>query len=309
MVASFARSSRLARPLRVVQPAANHKRTFATIMQNGDHGLSVNKISGSIGAEIRNIDLKTIDDSKAKEIRQAFLDNKVIFFRNQDLTPEQYLKFSSYLGKPVEYPFVKGIDGYPEIIQVLKRETEKTNFGGVWHCDTLYLDEPPMGTILLARELPPYGGDTLFANQVAAYDALSDGLKKTLSTLTAVNTSAKADASKTREDRIKDSGHKVEDLVSYHPAVRTHPETGVKSLYVNVAHTERFDGWTAEESAPLLKYLFEHQVKPEFTCRFKWEVGSIAFWDNRAALHNPINDYHGFKRSMHRITLAGDKPR
>jgi taurine dioxygenase len=133
----------------------------------------------------------------------------------------------------------------------LKRENEKTNFGGVWHCDTLYLDEPPMGTILLARELPPYGGDTLFANQVAAYDALSDGLKTTLSTLTGVNTSAKADASKTREDRIKDSGHKTEDLVSYHPTVRTHPETGKKSIYVNVAHTERFDGWTSDESTPL----------------------------------------------------------
>lgn len=172
-----------------------------------------------------------------------------------------------------------------------------------------YLEEPPMGTILLAKELPPYGGDTLFANQVAAFDALSDGLKKTLQTLTAVNTSAKADASKTREDRIKDSGHKSETLISHHPAVRTHPETGKKSLYVNIAHTERFDGWTAEESAPLLRFLHEHQVRPEFTCRFRWEPGSIAFWDNRAALHNPINDYHGFKRSMHRITLAGDRPR
>lgn len=172
-----------------------------------------------------------------------------------------------------------------------------------------YLQEPPMGTILLARELPPYGGDTLFANQVAAYDALSRGLQQTLQTLTAVNTSAKADASKTREDRIKDSGHKSETLISHHPAVRTHPETGRKSLYVNVAHTERFDGWTPEESAPLLQFLHEHQVRPEFTCRFRWEPGSIAFWDNRAALHNPINDYHGFKRSMHRITLAGDKPR
>jgi taurine dioxygenase len=138
---------------------------------------------------------------------------------------------------------------------------------------------------------------------------LSDGLKTTLSALTGVNTSAKADASKTREDRIKDSGHKTEDLVSYHPAVRTHPETGKKSIYVNVAHTERFDGWTSDESTPLLKFLFDHQVKPEFTCRFRWEPGSIAFWDNRQALHNPINDYHGFKRSMHRITLAGDKPR
>lgn len=172
-----------------------------------------------------------------------------------------------------------------------------------------YLEEPPMASVLLARELPPYGGDTLFANQVAAYDALSTGLKQTLETLTGISTSAKADASKTREDRIKDSGHKSETHVSHHPAVRTHPETGKKSLYINVAHTERFDGWSAEESAPLLKFLHEHQVKPEFTCRFRWEPGSIAFWDNRAALHNPINDYHGFKRSMLRITLAGDKPR
>ncbi|KAK3054248.1 hypothetical protein LTR09_004516 [Extremus antarcticus] len=280
---------------------------MATIMQNGH--LEVKKISGSIGAEVHGVDLRNLDESKIKYIRQALLDNKVVFFRDQDLSSEQFLKFSAQFGQPIEYPFVKGIDNFPHIIHVLKREHETTNFGGVWHCDTLYLDEPPMGTILLAKEIPPHGGDTLFANQVAAYDALSDGLKATLSTLTGVNTSAKADASKTREDRIKDSGHKTEDLVSYHPAVRTHPETGRKSLYVNTAHTERFDGWTKEESAPLLQFLFEHQVKPEFTCRFRWEPGSIAFWDNRAALHNPINDYHGHKRSMHRITLAGDKPR
>jgi len=282
---------------------------MATVMQNGHHGMQIKPIAGSLGAEILGIDLHNIDDSTAKQIRQALLDHKVIFFRDQDLSPKDFLEFSAHFGKPVEYPFVKGIDGYPEVIQVMKRENERTNFGGVWHCDTLYLDEPPMGTILHARELPPYGGDTLFANQKAAYDALSDGLKSTLSTLTGVNTSAKADASKTREDRIKDSGHKTEDLVSYHPAVRTHPETGNKSIYVQVAHTERFDGWTAEESAPLLHYLFQHQIKPEFTCRFRWEPGSIAFWDNRTALHNPINDYHGFKRSMHRITLAGDKPK
>ena len=271
--------------------------------------LSIQRIAGSLGAEIDGVDLRSLNDSTVKEIREALLEHKVIFFRKQDLTPEEFLSFASKFGQPVEYPFVKGIDGYPEIIQVLKRENEKTNFGGVWHCDTLYLEQPPMGTILLARELPPYGGDTLFANQAAAYDALSDGLKATLSPLRGINSSAKADASKTREDRIKDSGTKAADMISNHPVVRTHPETGQKILYVNVAHTARFEGWTEEESAPLLKYLFEHQVKPEFTCRFRWEVGSIAFWDNRAVLHNPINDYHGYKRSMHRITLAGDTPR
>lgn len=173
----------------------------------------------------------------------------------------------------------------------------------------MYLPEPPKGTILIARELPPYGGDTLFANQVAAYQGLSPGFRKVLDQLTAVHTSAKADVSKTREDRVKGSTTKQEDLVSYHPAVRTHPETGEKSLYVNTAHTERFDGWTAEESAPLLTFLHQHQIKPEYTCRFQWGVGSIALWDNIAVQHNPINDYHGFKRSMHRITLAGEKPK
>lgn len=286
-------------------------RRFATpVTQDSSDKIQVQKISGSLGAVIDGVDLRTLDEPTTKRIRKAFLDHKVIFFRNQDLAPKEFLDFSAQFGKPIEYPFVKGIDGYPHIIQVMKRENEVTNFGGIWHCDTLYLEEPPMGTILLGKELPPYGGDTLFANQVAAYNALSDGLKKTLSTLTAVNTSAKADASKTREDRIKDSGgSKPEDLVSYHPAVRTHPETGEKVLYVNVAHTERFDGWTAEESAPLLNFLHQHQIKPEFTCRFQWAPGSIAFWDNRACQHNPINDYHGHKRSMHRITLGGDKPR
>jgi taurine dioxygenase len=167
-----------------------------------------------------------------------------------------------------------------------------------------------MGSLLLAEEVPPFGGDTLFANQYAALESLSQGLQETLTSLKAVSTSAKADASKTREDRIRDSGNSAANhtLEATHPVVRTHPETGRKALYVNVAHTSRFEGWTEDESAPLLNFLFLHQIKPEFTCRFRWEVGSIAFWDNRCVQHNPINDYHGFRRKMLRITLAGDKP-
>lgn len=273
------------------------------------YSLEVEKASGALGAEIRNLDLRSLDESSVKTIRQAFLDNGVIFFRKQELDPASFLAFTAHFGKPVEYPFVKGIEGYPTIIQVLKKENERTNFGGIWHSDTSYLPEPPMGSVLLAREIPPYGGDTLFASQVAAYEALSEGLKKVLDPLRAISTSAKADASKTREDRIKDTGTTAKtDHVESHPAVRTHPETGRKALFINVAHTARFEGWTEEESAPLLAYLFAHQVKPEFTCRFKWEPGSIAFWDNRCTQHNPINDYHGFRRAMYRITLAGDKP-
>ncbi|KIW56768.1 hypothetical protein PV05_05400 [Exophiala xenobiotica] len=275
--------------------------------------ISIQRIAGSIGAEIHDVDLTLLPENPGlvQEIREAFLEHQVIFFRKQELSPESFLTFTSHFGKPVEYPFVKGIDGFPTIIQVLKQEHETINFGGIWHSDTSYFAEPPMASVLLAKEVPPFGGDTLFANQYAAYDSLSEGLKDTLSSLKAVNTSAKADASKTREDRIRDSGNSAakESLEAVHPVVRTHPETGRKALYVNVAHTSHFEGWTEDESAPLLKFLFSHQIKPELTCRFRWDAGSIAFWDNRCVQHNPINDYHGFRRRMLRITLAGDKPR
>ena len=270
--------------------------------------MEVKRIAGALGAEIHGVDPRSLDKDAVKKIRQALLDHLVVFFRNQDLDPAAFLAFTAQFGEPLDYPFLKGLDGFPKVIQILKREEERINFGGMWHSDTTYLDEPPMGSVLLAREVPPYGGDTLFANQIAAYEALSDGLKQTLDGLRAVNTSAKADASRTREDRIKDSGTAAKDHSATHPVVRTHPETGRKALYINVAHTARFEGWTEEESAPLLAYLFAHQIKPEFTCRFRWEPNSIAFWDNRAVQHNPINDYHGFRRSMHRITLAGDQP-
>ena len=147
-----------------------------------------------------------------------------------------------------------------------------------------------------------------YARYMFAYESLSEGLKNLLSNLKAINSSAKADASKTREDVLKASGKKAGDYLAEHPVVRTHPETGRKALYVNSGHTVRFAGWTEEESAPLLRFLFDHQVKPEFTCRFSWQPGSIALWDNRCTQHNPVNDYHGFRRVMHRITLAGDVP-
>jgi taurine dioxygenase len=182
------------------------------------------------------------------------------------------------------------------------------NFGGVWHSDTTYLERPPMASMLYAVETPPYGGDTLFANQYLAYETLSDGLKRILDGLTGLSTSTKAEVSKTREDRLRESGVTLKALIGEHPVVRTHPETRRKALYVNVAHTSHFKDWSEEESAPLLEYLFRHQVRPEFTCRFQWKPGSLAFWDNRCAQHNPVNDYHGYKRLMHRVTLAGDKP-
>jgi taurine dioxygenase len=274
--------------------------------------IEVHKIAGALGAEISGVDLaRDLDDDTIAAIRRIWLDNCVVFFRNQDLPPAQFLAAAKRLGEPIEYPFVKGLDGFPEIIAVTKLEHEKVNFGGIWHSDTSYLETPPMATMLIAREVPPVGGDTLFANQYLAYETLSDGMKRLLDRLVGINTSAKADSTRTREDRVRDSG-KAEarkEYVGEHPVVRTHPETGRKALYVNVAHTVRFKDMTEEESKPILDFLYRHQTRPEFTCRFHWEPGSIALWDNRCAQHNPVNDYHGHRRVMHRITLKGDVPR
>ena len=273
--------------------------------------IKVRKIAGALGAEISGIDLsQDITDDLAKKIRQVFLDSGVIFIKNQALTSQQFLNFAKKMGNPVEYPFVKGLEGFPEIIEVKKLEHEKHNFGGVWHSDTTYLDCPPMGSMLLSKEIPPYGGDTLFACQYAAYEALSGTMQRMLDGLKGISSSSKADVSKTREDRIKSDGNEYasKSFTNSHPLIRTHPETGRKALYVNVAHTIGIEGLTDAESAPLLSFLFEHQVKPEFTCRWVWEPNCLAFWDNRCTQHNPINDYHGFKRILHRITLEGTKP-
>jgi taurine dioxygenase len=273
--------------------------------------IGITPIAGALGAEISGVDLgKPLTAGSVAVIRQALLDHLVIFFRDQELSSENFMTFAHAFGTPIEYPLVKGVEGFPLITEILKREDQTVNFGGVWHSDTTYLETPPMGSMLLARQVPPYGGDTMFANQYLAYEALSAPYRAFLDGLVAVNSSAKADVSKTREDMIKSGGGtKAPDFFSEHPVVRTHPETGRRGLYINVAHTSHFKGMTEKESAPILDYLFRHQVLPEFTCRFSWREGSLAFWDNRAAQHYPVNDYHGFRRVMHRITLAGDKPR
>ena len=276
------------------------------------NSIGVHPIAGAIGAEISGVNLSApLDDETVAAIRRAWLDHLVIFFRDQELSPAEFLAFARHFGEPIEYPFVKGIEGFPEITPVIKLENERVNFGGLWHSDTTYLDTPPMGTMLIAREVPAYGGDTLFANMYLAYEGLSPGLRRLLDGLVAVNSSTKADTTKTREDRMRDGANPAAraEYVAEHPVVRTHPETGRKALYVNGGHTVRFRGMTEEESAPLLRFLFAHQIRPEFTCRFRWEKDSLAFWDNRCAQHNPINDYHGFRRVMHRVTLAGDRPR
>lgn len=266
--------------------------------------LSITQAAGALGAHIDGIDLR--DDLSAQtvaQIRQALLDHLVIFFRNQQIDENDHIRFARYFGEIVQYPMANPLENYPQIVPVIKLEHERVNFGGLWHSDTTYLDQPPMGSILVARELPPVGGDTLFANMYAAFESLSDGLKDTLLKLKAVNNSEGAAST-----RINTGGKPAPIREAIHPVVRTHPETGRHALYINSGHTVRFDGMTESESRPLIDHLLAHLIRPEFTCRFQWQPGSIVFWDNRSCQHNPVNDYHGYRRVMHRVTLTGDRP-
>ncbi len=280
--------------------------------------MRVTPLAPSMGAEITGIDLKKhfnrsanrIDSAVMADIKAVWLECQLIVIRQQSITPEQQLRFAESLGEPDIYPFLRGLDGFPMITEVLKKETETVNFGGVWHSDTTYQLCPPMATVLYAKELPPIGGDTLFSNQYAAFEQLSDGLKRTIGPLRGVNSAGKKRVSATRKERVKESGSgiKAEKMIGIHPVVRTHPDTGRQSLFINPAHTVSFDEWTEPESAGLLAFLFAHQIAPEFQCRLSWQVGDIAIWDNRCTLHYPLNDYHGYRRLLHRITLKGDQP-
>ena len=268
---------------------------------------TVSPIAGALGAEIGGVDLaRPLGGDTTAAIRRALLRHLVVFFRDQDLTPARLVAVARQFGTPVPYPYVKGLSEEPLVIPVVKREHETVNFGGLWHSDTAYLDRPPLGTMLYAREVPDYGGDTLFANMYLAWEALSDGMKAMLAGLRAVNASDIAAAKATRPGGA--GGAPREILSATHPVARLHPETGRVALYVNRAHTRRFAAFADDESAPLLQYLFAHQTRPEFTCRFRWTPGALAFWDNRCAQHNPVNDYHGKRRAMLRVTLQGDRP-
>ena len=277
----------------------------------GDPNIDIRPISGALGAEIYGVDLaQPLDNTVIKAIHKAFLDHLVVFFRDQSIEPDHQIAFAKRFGKLVEYPLLKGLDKFPEIVPVIKLPEETSNFGGLWHSDTAYLETPPMGAILVARELPPVGGNTLFANMYLAYETLSDGMRALLDKLVGINSSAKARVTQTRKNQMKTAAKESSEveLIAEHPVVRTHPETGRKALYINYGHTLRFKGMTDAESEPLLNFLYSHQTRPEFTCSFRWHPGSIAFWDNRCTQHNPINDYHGFKRVMHRVTIAGSRP-
>ena len=271
----------------------------------------IEHLTPAIGSEVRGLDLaRPLPQDTLIRVRALWLERKVLFFRDQRLTPDQQLAFTRQFGEVEKYPFLPGIDGYPLIAPVLKLPHEKVNFGGLWHSDTTYLETPAAGATLYAIELPPLGGDTLFANMALAYETLPDDLKKAIGGLKAVNSSAKADVTKTREDRLKEVGDRArpQEFTSIHPVVRIHPETGEQILYVNEGHAVHFEGWSEQDSLPLLEALYKHQRKPEFQCRFRWSPGALVMWDNRSCQHYPVNDYHGHRRLLHRISLKGERP-
>jgi taurine dioxygenase len=273
--------------------------------------MKIRRICDALGAEVSGIDLaQDLPDDVVAELRRHWLEYLVLVFPGQQLSPAAYFAVAKRMGEPMDYPFLKGLDGFPQITVVAKHENETVNFGGIWHSDTTYLPEPPSATMLLAREVPPSGGDTLFANQYAAYDALAPEFKVAIDGRRAVSTSAKAETKRSREDRIREAGKDdaAEAYTATHPVVRTHPESGRKSLFINRAHTLCFEGESERESAPLLSFLFEHQIQQDFVAPVQWKPGTLVLWDNRCVLHNPLNDYQGYRRVMHRITLKGDKP-
>jgi taurine dioxygenase len=272
--------------------------------------IEVRPIAGAIGAEIHNVDVSAdLDEGTVGDIRQALLDHCVIFFRDQKLDVARHKAFTRRFGEIFIHPNYKGTQADPEIIVITREPGDKKIVGEDWHADTTMMPEPPMGAILYAIEVPPYGGDTLFANQYLAYETLSDGMKKMLSGMRALHsdrTVAGPAANKNayRATKVREDAN-WRETVSAHPVVATHPETGRKLLYVNRSYTQGFEGMTEEESKPLLGYLLEHGHRPEFTCRFRWETGSIAFWDNRVCKHLAIHDAGPFRRVMRRTQIAG----
>ncbi|MEM9138945.1 MAG: TauD/TfdA family dioxygenase [Pseudomonadota bacterium] len=273
--------------------------------------IDVKPLAGALGAEIDGLDLTALDAAGFAALYRAFLDHQVLVVRGQNLNPETYLAIARMFGAPVPYPFAKGIEGHPEITVIAKEAHQTSNFGGMWHSDTTYKPDPPKATLLYCIETPPVGGDTIFACQCKAYDALSPGLKQLLASLKGVSSSGKNAAAlrgthlATGTMQSKAAG---DVLTAAHPAVRTHPENERDALFLNRSHTTHFEGWSQSESAALLDYLFQHQIQPEFTARVRWQPGTLVIWDNRSSQHCAINDYDGHRREMWRITLEGVRP-
>jgi taurine dioxygenase len=269
--------------------------------------LTITPVTASIGSEILGVDLsRPLDEPTYDLIRRTYNERGVVFFRDQDLDPQAFLAFGARFGKPTQsklYPHK--IAGIEDLQIILKEEGSNKNNGGHWHTDQSFRPVPIMGTGLIARKVPVSGGDTMWVNTAAAYAALSDGLKATLRGLRAVHSNAHLETQAKRRAELVAAGKAVAPEEAVHPVVLRHPESGRDVLYVNPFYTLRFEGWSEAESRPLLQTLYAHVLKPEFQCRFRWRVGSVAFWDNRQTWHYAVNDYPGGERVMHRFMVEG----
>ncbi len=279
--------------------------------------IALEPVSGNLGAIIKGVDLATLNDETFAEIHQAWLEYSVIFFREQRLSPLQQIDFAKRFGEIHFHPYMRGLDDHPEILEIIKEPGDDYTFGAVWHTDQMFNPEPAKATMLYAHEVPQSGGDTQFSNQYLAYETLSDpmkGILKNLKTLNVGDGFRRGVGKVNRKDRyasnpkmqakIREPGNLPTEAV--HPLVRTHPETGRKSLYIG-SHTQNLFGFNESEADTLIDFLRDHSTRPEFTCRFRWEVGSLALWDNRCVQHQALADYNE-RRRMHRITIAGDTP-
>jgi taurine dioxygenase len=270
--------------------------------------IEIHPLAGTIGAEIHGVDVATIDDATFDAVNQALLDHGVIVIRDQDITPAEQIAFAKRWNGLHTHPYLAGLPEHPELIEIVKEPDEEGGFGAHWHTDQIFTPAPAMATMLYAKVVPAFGGDTLFASMPTAYEALSDGMKAMLRdvrTLSQYNKTAKRSGK--MSGKVTDVDKPSEPAI--HPIVRVHPETGRPGLYINeMENLRHLDGMTAEESTPIINYLIRHATRPEFTCRVRWEVGSLGIWDNRQVMHMALNDYPGQRRVMHRLTINGDVP-
>lgn len=275
--------------------------------------IEVQPISGALGAEVHGVDVaEELDDATIGDIRRALLDHGVIFFRGQRLDAEGQKAFARRFGQIFVHPNFRGSGADPEIVEIRREPNDASIVGEEWHSDTTMMAEPPMGAILYALEVPPYGGDTLFASQYLAYEALSDTMKKMIAGLRGIHSDRRVAGPKVghnqrRSTKVREDAE-WRETVNTHPVVCTHPETGRKMLFVNHSYTVGIDGMSEAEGRGLLDFLLEQGHRPEFTCRFRWAPGSIAFWDNRCTKHLALNDTRGFRRLMRRVQIAGTRP-
>jgi taurine dioxygenase len=276
----------------------------------------VTPVAAACGADVTGVDLRRPSDDVVAQLERALADHSVLFVRDQALDPEQQVALTAMFGTVLRVPYVQHLAEHPDVIAVLKEPDERkiSTFGGTWHSDFSFLDEPPSLTLLQSVELPAVGGDTLWSSQYAAYDALSPAMQRLLDPLRAVQTGwphgtrGPGPGAAVSRSVVMTRNDPTADREVLHPVVRVHPVTGRRALFVNPVYTQRFDGMTDEESAPLLQFLFQHAVRPEFTCRLRWTPGTLAIWDNRCLLHLAVNDYDGSRRLLHRTTVGGDTP-